>query len=72
MSGHPLHGLLAALGYLDARAKRRVVLPADLVEFALWRRPGLRLTREEQETVVRAVAKPQTVNWPEWWEVRGR
>jgi len=72
MSSHPLHRALAALGYLDPRAKRRIVLPPDLVEYALAREPHRRFTREEQAMIVRGLADPSVVNWPEYWEVRGR
>jgi len=71
MSPLPLNWCLKALGYLNSRAKRRTLLPADLVEAALARMPERRFTRDEQAIIVRAVAKPTEVNWPEYWEVRG-
>lgn len=72
MNISPVHRHLAALGLLNPRAKRRIVLPADLVQEALRRRGDKRFTRKEQEVIIRAVADPEAVQWPPWWEVRGR
>jgi hypothetical protein len=41
-----------------------------LVQQALDRLEDRRLTREEQEKIVKATRKPNKVSWPEWWEVR--
>jgi hypothetical protein len=40
-----------------------------LVQEALSRLGMRRLSREEQETVVRATRTPHKVNWPDWWDV---
>lgn len=47
----------------------RVVLEPWLVEQALARLGERRLSRDEQETVVRATRTPRKVRWPSWWEV---
>lgn len=53
------------------RETARMLLEPWLVEAALARLGERRLTREEQETVVRATRTPHKVQWPDWWEVRG-
>ena len=60
----------------DVRAKldryrptARIALEPWLVEKALERLGNRRLSREEQETVVKATRTPKRVRWPEWWEV---
>jgi hypothetical protein len=62
---------LVNLGLANPRATRRTVLEPELIEAALARMGERRLTRAEQEIVMRAVKKPGDVAWPEWWEVRG-
>ena len=51
------------------RDSARMALEPWLVEAALQRRGHERLTREEQEIVVRATRTPWKVEWPDWWEV---
>ncbi len=52
------------------RETARMMLEPWLVEAALARLGERRLTREEQETVVRATRTPHKVQWPDWWEAR--
>ncbi len=65
---------LAALGMgrkLDRfRPSARMMLEPWLVQKALDRLGDRRLTRDEQEAVVKATRTPHKVKWPEWWEVR--
>lgn len=56
--------------YREVRAK--MMLEPWLVEAALERLEGKRLTREEQEAVRAATRSPGKVNWPDWWRVRGK
>ncbi len=56
--------------YREGRAT--VVLEPWLVEAALERLGDKRLTREEQETVWAATRSPGKVNWPDWWQVKGK
>jgi hypothetical protein len=51
------------------RETARMVLEPWLVEEALARLGERRLTREEQETVVRVTRTPHKVGWPDWWEI---
>ena len=51
------------------RPTARIALEPWLVQQALDRLGGRRLSREEQETVVKATRTPKRVRWPEWWEV---
>ena len=51
------------------RRTARIALEPWLVEQALDRIGERRLSREEQETVVKATRTPKKVRWPEWWEV---
>ena len=51
------------------RETARMLLEPWLVEAALERLGHQRLTREQQETVVRATRLPRKVRWPDWWEV---
>lgn len=52
------------------RDSTRVALEPWIVEAALARIGGSRLSIEEQRIVVRAVRTPWKVAWPHWWEVR--
>ena len=52
------------------RETARYALEPWIVEAALARLGGRRLSREQQEVVVKAVRSPGKVNWPGWWEVR--
>ncbi len=56
--------------YREGRAT--VVLEPWLVEAALERLGDKRLTREEQEVVWAATRSPGKVNWPDWWQVKGK
>ena len=47
-----------------------MMLEPWLVEAALSRLGSRRLSREEQETVLRVTRTPHKVKWPGWWEVR--
>lgn len=51
------------------RTTVRVLLEPWLVEGALARLRGRRLTPAEQRSVIAATRTPQKVNWPEWWVV---
>lgn len=48
----------------------RFELKPWIVEAALRRMPGKRLTEEQQRVVVDATHHPEKVEWPEWWSVR--
>jgi hypothetical protein len=52
------------------RPSARILLEPWLVEAALARLGGRRLSREEQAKVVQAVRTPHKVRWPVWWEIR--
>ncbi|WP_320179206.1 DUF5681 domain-containing protein [Roseovarius pacificus] len=52
------------------RPTARMMLEPWIVEAALERFGDRRLTRAEQETVVKATRTPYKVTWPDWWEVR--
>ncbi|QIG48391.1 hypothetical protein G5V57_12040 [Nordella sp. HKS 07] len=51
-------------GYRDTA---RILLEPWLVEAALARLGERRLTREEQQIVLRATRVPHKVKWPKWW-----
>jgi Family of unknown function (DUF5681) len=51
------------------RPTARIALEPWLVEQALERLGDRRLSREEQEVVVKATRTPHKVQWPNWWEV---
>ncbi|MFC4668328.1 DUF5681 domain-containing protein [Seohaeicola nanhaiensis] len=56
---------------LDAyRDTARMMLEPWIVQVALARLGDQRLTREQQETVLKATRTPHKVVWPDWWEVR--
>ena len=50
--------------------KARYKLRPWIVQAALARLGGRRLTADEQEIVLEATHAPQKVQWPEWWSVR--
>ena len=52
------------------RPSARMVLEPWLVEEALSRLGDRRLSRDEQEKVVRVTRTPSKVRWPDWWEIR--
>lgn len=52
------------------RETARMALEPWIVEAALQRLGERRLTRKEQEAVVRATRTAWKVRWPEWWEVK--
>ena len=52
------------------RETARMALEPWIVEAALARLGGRRLTIKEQQTIVRATRMPWKVRWPEWWEVK--
>lgn len=56
--------------YREGRAT--VVLEPWLVESALERLGDKRLKCEEQETVWAATRSPGKVNWPDWWQAKGK
>jgi len=69
-----LNGVLTSLNMavvLDAFREdlARTAIEPWLVEAALARFGERRLSRADQEIVLKATRKPKTVNWPEWWEV---
>ena len=49
------------------RPTARIALEPWIVEAALARLGGRRLTRDQQRTVVKATRTPGKVKWPEWW-----
>lgn len=51
------------------RPTARIMLEPWLVEAALERLGDRRLSRDEQEKVVRATRTPKEVRWPEWWKI---
>lgn len=51
------------------RPSARMAIEPWLVEAALDRLGSRRLTRDEQECVVKAARTPRKVRWPNWWEV---
>jgi Family of unknown function (DUF5681) len=51
------------------RETARMALEPWLVETALGRLGGRRLSVEEQKTVVQATRTPWKVRWPDWWSV---
>ncbi len=51
------------------RETRRIMLEPWIVEAALARLGGRRLTLEEQKVVAKATRSPAKVLWPDWWEV---
>jgi hypothetical protein len=50
------------------RESANMMLEPWLVEMALARLGGRRLTIEQQKEVVGATRTPERVRWPEWWE----
>ena len=52
------------------RATVKVKLEPWLVEAAIARLGGRRLTVDEQRVVVEATRVPHKVRWPDWWTVR--
>ena len=50
------------------RPSARMMLEPWIVEAALARLGNRRLTRDEQQTVLKATRTPRKVHWPEWWE----
>lgn len=66
-----ISGALTALGMaakLDRyRPTARIALEPWLVEQALERLGDRRLSREEQQVVVKATRTPNKVRWPDWW-----
>ncbi|HEV7253401.1 MAG TPA: DUF5681 domain-containing protein [Mesorhizobium sp.] len=51
------------------RETARMLLEPWLVEAALAKLGERRLTREEQQIIVKATRTPHKVQWPTWWEV---
>ena len=51
------------------RETARVALEPWIVEAALARLGGRRLTVEDQQAVVDATRTPKKVRWPDWWKV---
>jgi hypothetical protein len=51
------------------RSTARMMLEPWLVEAALLRLGERRLSRNEQEKVVRATRTPEKVQWPDWWGI---
>ena len=58
---------------LGDRAYDSDAMRAVLAARGAWAcvKPTARLTEEEQRKVWRNTRKPTTVNWPDWWTVRG-
>jgi len=56
---------------IDAhRASAKLLLEPWLVDAAIARLGGRRLSKDEQRAVVTATRTPHKVNWPEWWSER--
>jgi hypothetical protein len=51
------------------RPTARIMLEPWLVQLALMRLGERKLSRHEQEVVVRATRTPHKVPWPDWWEI---
>ena len=68
--GAALTALRMAVTHDALRPTARIALEPWLVERALEHLGDHRLSREEQETVVKATRTPKKVRWPAWWEVR--
>lgn len=47
----------------------RMMLKPWIIETALARLGGRRLTPDEQQTVVENTRTPEKVDWPDWWSV---
>ncbi|MFZ1741712.1 MAG: DUF5681 domain-containing protein [Pontixanthobacter sp.] len=62
---------LAKLKFSTDETRVRWELNPWIVETALERLGDDRLTIEEQKEVWRATRMPDTVKWPDWWEVGG-
>ncbi|MCB1501243.1 MAG: hypothetical protein KDK07_15915 [Bauldia sp.] len=52
------------------RETARMALEPWIVEAALARLGNGRLTRKQQETVMRATRTPNKVRWPDWWTMK--
>lgn len=63
-----LTALRMAIKLDRVRPTARMALEPWLVQKALDRLGGRRLSREEQAKVFRATRTPHKVRWPEWWE----
>jgi len=50
------------------RETARIALEPWIVEKALERLGGRRLTLNEQQKVLKATRRPKKVRWPDWWE----
>ena len=61
---------LLALGLISRRATRRMLIMPELAEEALRRMGDRHLDLDQQAIVLRVVAMPEKVKWPDWWEVR--
>jgi hypothetical protein len=55
-----------------SKEKVRFLLKPWIVEAALARLGGSRLSVEEQRIVLESTRTPEKVRWPEWWEVRSQ
>lgn len=62
-----IYDLLRVLGIISSRAKKAIRLKPFIIEAALAKLDR-RFTRNEQQIIMRAVAKGDEVNWPDWWE----
>ena len=58
---------LKVLGLASSQAKLSTLLTPFLVEADIARLGRRRLSLEEQRAVMRAIADPSKVNWPDWW-----
>ena len=65
----PAHEPLRLAKKMDRyRDTARVLLEPWIVEKALARLGGRRLTLEDQKSVLEATRTPKKVKWPEWWQ----
>ena len=60
---------LLTLGQISRRATRRTLIMPELAEEALRRLGDRHLDRDQQAIVLRVIAMPDKVKWPDWWEV---
>jgi Family of unknown function (DUF5681) len=68
--GKAMEKLKMAVKQDRSRSTARMMLEPWLVEVALARLGGRRLTLDEQSEVMRATRTSHRVRWPDWWEAK--
>lgn len=68
----PFEFYLREWGITSRRSKVRVLLEPWIVTAALARQGERRLNANEQAEVMLSTSKPDTVTWPDWWELLTR